>query len=413
MPEPRVNIVQLEPPSRSYDVVVGAGELDGLGGRILGRVGPPSSPSSPTTPPTPGRVHVVVDAGLPEDTANRCVDGLRQYLTVTTSLVRPTEDGKTLQTVHVLLGDMTRAGLERSDLVLALGGGIVGDLAGFAAATYRRGIRWINCPTTLLAMVDASVGGKTGCNVRVGPSLKKNMAGAFWQPSLVLADVGVLSSLDGRTFRSGLAECIKHGLIGAHASDPELLRWTLASLAAISSRDAGTLVELVGRNVAVKARIVGSDEREEADDADGGRALLNLGHTFGHAIETLPGVSPSSSPADAPPATPSHPSPPSPPLTHGEAVALGLICAARCAELLKLVGPGLTDHIRRILGHAGLPTVARGLPTSAEILALMHDDKKVAGGKLRLILPSGEHRCTIVTAPPRDAVLEAIDAIRA
>jgi 3-dehydroquinate synthetase len=349
-------------------------------------------------------VHIFADDGLPPailaDLSRRLdASGFR----VSSSPVRAAEEGKVLQAVYHMLGQLAAHTLERGDAVLALGGGITGDMAGFAASSYRRGIPWINCPTTLLAMVDASVGGKTGVNLRSGSELQKNMVGAFWQPSLVLADVSTLGSLDERTFRSGLAECIKHALLGGSFGDERLMAWTKEKLPLIHDRDPEALTELIARNIAIKSRVVGTDEREESTGTAGGRALLNLGHTFAHAVETLPMVSPGLVGGGDSSLVP---------LQHGEAVALGLVCAARCAELLKLVGDGLTESVRQTLRHAMLPTTAYHLPGSGEVYERMGHDKKVARGKLRLVLPCGEARCQVVVAPPEDVVHRAIDAIR-
>jgi 3-dehydroquinate synthetase len=386
-------VIPVRTASRSYDVVIGDGVLGSAAGRIAAAV------------PSARRVHVIADDGVPSEVLAE----LRRHVeasghSVSSSLVRATEEGKSLQAVHHLVQDIAMHGLERGDCVVALGGGITGDMAGFAAAMYRRGIPWVNCPTTLLAMVDASVGGKTGVNLRVGlgakSTLQKNMAGAFWQPSLVLADVGVLETLDERVYRCGLAECIKHGMLSAGFDDPGLMHWMKGSLGAIGERDAAVLTELVSRNVAVKARVVGTDEREEAA-GDQGRALLNLGHTFGHAMETMPGLSPGTDGGGEPG-----------PLHHGEAVALGLVCAARCAEELRLVGAGFTDGVRRVLEIAGLPVVARGLKSPAEVYERMWADKKVAAGTMRLVLPVGEGVCRVVGAPEEGVVVRAIEAVR-
>ncbi len=246
-------VIPVRTPSRGYEVVVGAGLLDSAAARIRGAVG------------SARRVHVIVDDGVPAQTGAALVRGLEGAgIRVSSAPVRATEEGKSLQAVHQLVQGVAAAGLERGDCVVALGGGVTGDMAGFAAAVYRRGIAWVNCPTTLLAMVDASVGGKTGVNLRVGAELQKNMAGAFWQPSLVLADVSVLGSLEERVFRAGLAECIKHGMLSAAFGDAELGHWTKANLGGILRREPGVMVELVARNVGVKARVVGMDEREEA-----------------------------------------------------------------------------------------------------------------------------------------------------
>jgi 3-dehydroquinate synthetase len=392
-PTPAERIIEVRAPSRSYDVIVGAGVHSNL--------------AEPIRRALPGarKAALVVDAGI---TAESMIDvlmgalasaGLEVPENARVSL-RPSEADKNLATAQRILHAMAAAKLERNDVVIVLGGGVLGDIAGFAAASYRRGIRWISCPTTLLSMVDASVGGKTGVNLLVEGALHKNMVGAFHQPSLVAADVNTLSTLPDRVFRAGLAECIKHGMLAGAFGDAELGRWTKANLGAIGSRDPATLVELVARNVAVKARVVVGDEREESADAAAGRALLNLGHTFGHAIETLPKVSPTADPTLAP-------------LQHGEAVALGLLCATRCAELMKLIGDGHRELLSLTLKNAGLPTRAYGLPPSAEIYERMLHDKKSAGGVLRLVLPVGEGVCRIVDAPAKDIVMRAIDAIRA
>ncbi len=380
--------VRVRAASREYDAVIGEGLLASAATRIGAALGGSRA------------VHVFVDDGLPNqwlaDLSRRLdASGYR----VTSTPVRATEEGKSLQALYHMVQEMARHNLERGDAVIALGGGITGDMAGFAAASYRRGIAWINCPTTLLSMVDASVGGKTGVNLRNGKELQKNMIGAFWQPALVLADVATLETLTERDFRAGLAECIKHAMLSAAFEDAGLMQWTKDRLRLILERDAATLTELIARNVAIKARVVSGDEREESANAASGRALLNLGHTFGHAIETLPMVAPAVDRSLAP-------------LRHGEAVALGLVCASRCAELMKLVGDGLAESTKQMLKHAGLPVTAHHLPGSGEIVERMRHDKKAAGGKLRLVLPCGEGRCEVVSAPGDEVLFEAIDAIR-
>jgi 3-dehydroquinate synthetase len=305
--EPRVRV---ELGARGYDVVAGVGILDRLGALVIksgaGRRG--------------GRAMLISDEGLPRTTVAAAMRSLAQAdLDVSHLRLPATEADKSLATAHKIVLEMARARMDRSEPLITLGGGIIGDLAGFAAAIYRRGVPVVQCPTTLLSMVDASVGGKTGVNLAVGEgpgSLKKNMVGAFHQPRLVAADVDTLTSLADRPFRAGLAECIKHGMIAGDWGDPGLLDWTIQAIPAALARDSATLTELVMRNVAVKAAVVGRDEREEAPQ--GGRALLNLGHTFAHAIETLPSLSPDGDLNKAP-------------LQHGEAVALGLVAAARCA----------------------------------------------------------------------------------
>jgi len=377
--------VRVELGARSYDVLIGAG--------VLNRV----APFLAAADPPPMRALLVRDAGVPEAHARALADGLHAAgCAVARSDVHPSERVKTLVTAERLLADAAQAGLDRHDAVVALGGGIVGDLAGFVGATYRRGVRVVQAPTTLLAMVDASVGGKTGVNLALeGGRLLKNFVGAFHQPALVVADVTTLASLGPRVLRCGLAECIKHAMI---AGDRSLLDWTGASLGAALAGDPDVLTELVRRNVAVKARFVAGDERETA--ADAGRALLNLGHTFAHAIETIHTLSPDpSDPALAP-------------LMHGEAVALGLVGATALAVELGRMSPDERRSALALLERAALPTGVAGLPSSAEVARLMLDDKKTLGGRLRLVVPEGLGRAAVVEGVPTDAVERAIDAIR-
>ncbi len=309
---------------------------------------------------------------------------------VTTATITATEPHKSLDTLARLLAEMGKARLERTDPVIAIGGGITGDLAGFAAATYRRGVPVVQCPTTLLSMVDASVGGKTGVNLTIEGTLQKNMVGAFHQPALVLADIDTLTTLTDRQFRAGLAECIKHGLLDGCLGDATHLAWITTNLDAILDRETSTLLELIARSVAFKAAIVAGDERELVTIGPN-RALLNLGHTFAHAIETLPSLSPTTNPADAP-------------LLHGEAVALGLIAAAATSAHLGMVPPDLVDEVHAILTRCSLPTTIAGLPDADRLLTLMGADKKTTGGRLRLVLPTPGCCAELVTDPDLAAI---------
>jgi 3-dehydroquinate synthase len=389
--------VRVELGPRSYDALTGVDLLSRLGELAAAAL---AKPTQGGRTGAPGRAVLVVDDALPAHIATRAAASLRAAgYDVTSVPARAHEDDKSLAALERLLAAVAGAKLERGEPIVALGGGIVGDVAGFAAASYRRGVPVVQCPTTLLAMVDASVGGKTGVNLRTGDGvLKKNMVGAFHQPSLVVADVSTLESLPPRTLRAGLAECIKHGLLAGDWKDPGLFEWIEANVAALMSGDRALLAELVARNVAIKARVVAGDEREEADDAAGGRALLNLGHTFGHALETMPGLEVSTGPG---------------PMHHGEAVALGLVAASRCAQQLGLAPPGLADRVVRVLTAAGLPTSVRGLPPTDTVLAAMAHDKKTLGGRLRLILPVGGWRCKVVADPPAGAVRAAVESIGA
>lgn len=377
--------------SASYDVVIGDGLLAGLG----------------TLAGESGAAFVVADRGLPVATVADAVRALRGGgRAVTVFTLVPTEQAKSIATLTRILGAMAAARLERGGLVVGLGGGIVTDVAGFAAAVYQRGIPVVQVPTTLLAMVDASVGGKTGVNLKVGSQLRKNMIGAFHQPRLVVADVGVLASLPEREFVSGMAECVKHGMLGGAAPGTAgrgLLDWTESKLDRIMARDRAALAELVRRNVGVKSAVVAGDEREERD-GPAGRAILNLGHTFGHAIETLPRVR-----GELASGTPRRGAG----LKHGEAVGLGLIAASATAERLGLVGGALRARVEGLLGRIGLPVRARGLPGNDALRARMLGDKKVRGGRLRLVLPTGVGRVRVVHDPAAADVVAGWDAIRA
>ncbi len=392
-------VVPVRAGAARYDVIIGAGALADIDRSLA---------AAATGAPAPTRLALIADAGLPPQLVADVEARLARLGPVSTLTLEVDEQRKSLATLERVLANLARAGLERSGgVVVALGGGIVGDIAGFAAATYRRGVRVVQCPTTLLAMVDAAVGGKTGVNLVVPAdpaapapaALRKNFVGAFHQPQLVIADVRALDSLPPRELRCGLAECFKHGLISADLGDPGLFDWTDRAASAIATPGAAspaTLVELVARNVAIKAAIVAADEREEAP---GGRMLLNLGHTFAHAIEPLAGVSPTADPADAP-------------LRHGEAVALGLVAASALSASLGLASPALLDRVRAALARAGLPTAVAGLPQSAQIRAAMAHDKKSTGGRMRLVAPLDGARATIIDEPGPEHIDRALDAIR-
>ncbi len=392
-----VRTVTVEPASAPpYPVRVGAGVAAGFAREAASVLGA-----------APGRLFEAIDDGVPDAFVRPVLDAFAGAgYSVSTHLVHATERTKSLETLGELLGAIAGAGLERRDPVLAIGGGIVGDVAGYAAASYRRGVPVIQCPTTLLSMVDASVGGKTGVNLRVrtddapggGETLLKNMAGAFHQPRAVLADVTSLDSLADRHLRAGLAECVKHGLIAGDWGDADLAGWLADVVPGVLARDRATLIECVARNVAVKARVVAADETEQS--ATGGRALLNLGHTFAHAIETIPTLSPDNDPAHAP-------------LHHGEAVAIGLVGASACAAAMGLVDASHTARTIDALRACALPVAVAGLPDDETLIARMRHDKKAAGGVLRLTLPTGPASASLVTDPPLDAVRAGWAAVRA
>lgn len=280
------------------------------------------------------------------------------------------EEVKHLDTVRSLYDVLVNERFERKSPVIALGGGVCGDTVGFVAASYLRGVPFIQCPTTLLAMVDASVGGKVGVNLPQG----KNLIGAFYQPQMVVVDTNTLKTLPPREFRCGLAECVKHGVI----RDGELFDWIDQNVEAILAMDDETCVELVRRNVEIKAKVVMADEKES-----GQRAHLNFGHTFAHAIESTTGYG--------------H-------YLHGEAVSLGMVAAARLAANEGRCESSIVDRLVALLDRIGLPVSAGDLPSVDELNAAMFLDKKVADGKIRLVLPDRMGAVSIVDSTSADAV---------
>ncbi|MCI0363784.1 MAG: 3-dehydroquinate synthase [Phycisphaerales bacterium] len=305
------------------------------------------------------------------------------------------EARKTIETVQAMYEAMLEARLERTSPVIALGGGIIGDTAGFAAATYQRGVPLIHVPTTLLAMVDASIGGKTGVNVqRAAPgapgtpgnpgnskgTLLKNMIGAFWQPRAVIIDPLTLRTLDQRELRCGLAECVKHGLI----ADAGLLELLETEGDRILALDMEAITDLIVRSVKIKAAIVEKDEREI-----GPRALLNLGHTFGHAIESMTELE----------------------LKHGEAVAIGLCAAAKASVRLGHLKAADAARLTTLLARLGLPTRLPKPVNRAKFLGAMEYDKKVSERRLRLVLPVGLGKAAVFDDVPRNVVEAAVAEI--
>ena len=261
------------------------------------------------------------------------------------------EAHKNLSTLNDLLTRLLELRAERGTTLVALGGGVVGDIAGFAAAVYQRGMPFVQVPTTLLAQVDSSVGGKTGVNHPLG----KNMIGAFWQPRAVLIDTACLATLPDRELRAGLAEVIKYGAI----RDAVFFAWLEANMQALLAKDPEALAHAIRRSCEIKAEIVAADERESGE-----RALLNFGHTFGHAIEAAQGYGA---------------------WLHGEAVAAGMVCAARLSERSCGFDPAGTRRLTGLLAAAGLPTVPPKIAPE-RWLELMGRDKKVEGGAMRFVL---------------------------
>ena len=297
----------------------------------------------------------------------------------TTACILPDgEAHKNNASLQIIYDHLLAERCDRTTPVIALGGGVVGDLAGFAAATYQRGVPFIQVPTTLLAMVDSSVGGKTGINHPRG----KNMIGAFWQPRSVIADTDTLRSLPERELSAGLAEVIKYGLI----RDLPFLEWIEAHIDQLMARDAAALAYAIERSCANKAAVVADDELETAKE--GGRALLNLGHTFGHAIETGVGYGE---------------------WLHGEAVAAGTLMATELSCSLGWLAESDVTRVRKLLERANLPV--RGPQLGVErYVDLMGHDKKVIAGRLRLVLLKKLGEAVTYAEAPPEKITAAIEA---
>jgi 3-dehydroquinate synthase len=357
--------VRVDLGARSYDIVVGTGLLGpAVAATLAGRA----------------RVAVVSQAAVAERYADPLLAALRQAGTVAdVFLMDDGEEAKRLATVESLCRRLAAWGLLRGDAVVALGGGVVGDTAGFTAAAYYRGVACVQAPTTLLAQVDAAIGGKTGVNLPEG----KNLVGAFHQPVGVVADVSTLATLPEREYRAGLGEVAKYAFMGDAA-----LSATLAdegAAAALLARDPAVLTDVVARSAAIKAAVVSADEEERT----GLRATLNYGHTLAHALETAGGYG----------------------LLHGEAVAVGLVFATELAAGLDRLPPSVPETTRRMLARFGLPTTAPAGLAAADLVTLMRRDKKAAGG-LTFVLPApGGGPLERVDDPPAPLVERALAAV--
>lgn len=354
-----VHELQVALPQRAYPIRIGRGLLDdgaSLRGAIRGRQVLLLS-NRKVAPLYAGRVE-------------KALDGLRwQRLEL--------EDGEQFKTIASAEGiwqALAALGAQRNACLLALGGGVIGDLGGFSAACWMRGIDFVQLPTTLLAMVDSSVGGKTGVNLAQG----KNLVGAFWQPRLVLADIDTLATLADREYRCGLAEIVKYGAI----RDATFFAWLEEHAAALSARDPEILAEAVLRSCRHKAEIVVRDEREEGE-----RALLNFGHTYGHALETLGEYRE---------------------LLHGEAVAIGMCLAARLSERLGLSAAADRQGLQALLERLQLPTARPEKADPERMVALMRLDKKSLSGRLRLVLWRGIGRAEVVEGVDETTVVAAL-----
>jgi 3-dehydroquinate synthase len=352
---PESNVIPVRAGNSSYDVHIGWGTLDRLGERLAGHKKPCSAVV--ITNPRVGKLY-----------ADRVAASLRRAAFRPTVVTIPDgERYKTLKTANRLFDELVRGRFERGDVLVALGGGVVGDITGFVAATYLRGVTYVQVPTTVVALVDSSLGGKTGVDHPKG----KNLIGAFHHPLLVYGDVATLQTLPRRELVAGLAEVVKYGMI----ADAPFFHYLEEHAESIVGGVPDVLVEVTRRSVAVKADVVGQDERET-----GLRRILNYGHTAGHVVETLTGYSA---------------------IRHGEAVAIGMDFAARLAARLNLCDEDLVHRQRALLDRFGLAT---GLPkiTPSRAIQTMRLDKKVKEGRVHFVLPREIGRVTVEAVTEQD-----------
>ena len=348
---------------RSYDIALTSADPQGLGA-FARKAAPRSS-----------LAFVVSDANV-EPHAMAVAAALEAVGLRTVSATIPAgEESKSVTVAATLYDRLAALNADRQTLIVAVGGGVVGDLAGFVAATYNRGLPLFMVPTTLLAMVDSSVGGKVGVNLSAG----KNLVGSFHQPAGVWIDTAYLDTLPPREFRSGLAEVVKYGVI----LDAEFFAWLEANASAVLARDPVALRHVVSQSCRLKADVVEQDEREET----GLRAVLNYGHTFAHAFETIGGYGA---------------------WLHGEAVAAGMVCASRLAEKLGRVRPDLTGRQVKVLEAFQLPIAGKPHWPAADLIAVMRRDKKAMAGQLRFVLPTRLGHVELVDGVEESLVVEVL-----
>jgi len=355
-PSTRVS-VDLGP--RSYQIHIGSGLLN-RAGKLIGSAAEPVRGFIIT--------HPLVDR-LHGEALRRSITAFPTH----TLLVPSGERQKSLRRASLLYDQLLDSGADRSSAIIAFGGGVIGDLAGFVAATYMRGTTYIQIPTTLLAQVDASVGGK----VAVDHPKAKNLIGAFYQPSLVVADTSVLRTLRARDYRAGLAEVVKHGVI----ADAAFFSWLENNISALRRREPGAVAHVVRRSCEIKADVVRRDERES-----GLRAVLNFGHTIGHALESLTGYKA---------------------LRHGEAIAIGMVAASRLAQHLGMIRQDDFERVQELLTVLHLPVSIPAI-SAEDILAAMRADKKAIDGVPRFVLPTAIGRVEVGFDVPQSAVQTAL-----
>jgi 3-dehydroquinate synthase len=344
---------------RSYDIEIGGGIIDAIGAK-LNSLG------------FSGRAGIVTNETVAPLYADRVKKSLRDAGIEPIALIIPDgEEYKNLQTVSGIYDDLLKLRFDRKTPLIALGGGVIGDMTGFAAATYMRGIPFVQVPTTLLSQVDSSVGGKTGVNHPLG----KNMIGAFYQPVHVCADIETLGTLPEEEFLSGMAEVVKYGVI----YDGDFFSYLENNREAVLAKAMDTMVAIVTMSCKIKAEVVGLDERESNL-----RAILNFGHTVGHAIEAITNYSS---------------------YRHGEAVSIGMVAASRLAARSGLCNPDVPEKVGSLLKSFGLPVSAPGISAEA-ILSAMSLDKKVEKGRVKMVLPKSMGE-VVVTADWKESDLSA------
>lgn len=351
--------IQVQTASHTYPIYIRAGALSALNDLLSQHL--------------KQRAFVLTNSTIAEHYLQPLLDNLQGY-DVSFFLMDDGEQFKNFDTYQRVMSAVVESELGRDGVLIALGGGVVGDMAGFVAATYQRGIDFIQIPTTLLAQVDSSVGGKTAINHASG----KNLVGAFHQPQAVLIDPEVLATLPAREFSAGLAEVIKYGIM----ADEQFFCWLESNLPQLMEQQPDKLEEAIARSCSIKAQVVAGDEREK-----GQRALLNLGHTFGHAIEAATGYTQ---------------------WLHGEAVATGMLIACRLAGRMNLMTTEQTQRVEKMLQAASLPLNAPESITESDWLRLMGKDKKVQQGQIRFILPHGLGDAEIHTDVSHDDLFAAI-----
>jgi 3-dehydroquinate synthase len=348
--------------TRSYDIDVGTGNLASLGRFVLARA-------------VVTHAVVIADENVAATHAVAAVESLHAAgLHVDLMKVPAGESSKSVEVAELLWNGLAQANADRKTVIVAVGGGVIGDLAGFVAATFARGLRFVQVPTTLLAQVDSSVGGKVGVNLPAA----KNMVGAFWQPLGVLIDTSVLDTLPDREFRSGLAEVVKYGVI----LDEQFFAQLERDAPLLKGRDSTTISKAVAQSCRLKARVVEQDEYEKT----GIRAALNYGHTFAHALETVTNYGT---------------------FLHGEAVSIGMMCAARLAAALGRIEPEFISRQNHLLTALQLPVNLPDISHEA-LLDAMGRDKKVDHGVLRFVLPTRLGHVELVGDVSRDQVRKAL-----